>query len=146
MIKFIFAENEETLKACLNVRRTVFIEEMGVSENIEIDENDVLTDKCVHILVLRENKPIGTARCNKISDRTLKIQRFCFLKEERCNGYGKELLNFIEREFKKIGVTHFFLEAKHTACDFYQKSGYKPIGDFFYEANVKHIKMEKVFV
>ncbi len=144
MIEFIFCESEEDLKHALTIRRNVFIYEMAVPESIEIDENDTLSGSCKHILVLKDSDPIGTVRCNLISDKILKIQRFCFIKDCRGNGYGRSLLKFIEKEFKAKGFSYIYLEAKFTASDFYKKCGYSPKGEIFIEANVPHIKMEKV--
>lgn len=143
MIQFRFVKTQNDLEKALNIRRNVFINEMGVPESIELDEFDTLTSQCKHILVLCNNKPIGTARCNLISDTKLKIQRFCFLPEYRKSGFGKLLLEFIEKEFSNKGYNYFFLEAKFSVHKFYKKCGYKKVSDIFIEANVPHIKMEK---
>lgn len=143
MLEIKVIETNEDLKKALNIRRTVFINEMGVNESIELDEFDTLDSQCKHILVLYNKKPVGTARCNLISDSELKVQRFCFLPEYRNVGFGKLLLEFIEKEFSQIGYNYFFLEAKFSVHEFYEKCGYKKVSDVFIEANVPHIKMEK---
>lgn len=143
MTEIRFAKTQTDLETALNIRRTVFIEEFNVPEDIELDEFDSIDSRCEHILVLHKNAPVGTARCNLVSEGKLKIQRFCFLPEYRKNGFGKMLLNFIETEFTKRGYSYFFLEAKFSVHTFYEKCGYKKVGDVFPEANVPHIKMEK---
>ncbi len=143
MTEFKFVKTQADLENALNIRRNVFINEMGVPESIELDELDTLTSQCKHILVLYNNEPVGTARCNLITDKKLKIQRFCFLPEYRKSGFGKTLLEFIETEFSKKGYNYFFLEAKFSVHEFYEKCGYKKVSDVFIEANVPHIKMEK---
>lgn len=144
MLDFKLVKSQDDLEKALNIRRQVFINEMLVPESIEIDEFDVLSTKCLHILVLNENEPIGTARCNLTHENKVKIQRFCFLPEYRKNGFGKLLLEFIEKEFSQIGYNYFFLEAKFSVYEFYEKCGYKKVSDVFTEANVPHVKMEKV--
>ena len=143
MLEIKVIETNEDLEKALNVRRTVFINEMGVPESIELDEFDTLNSQSKHILVLYNGQVVGTARCNLISDTELKIQRFCFLPEYRKSGFGKLLLEFIEKEFSQIGYNYFFLEAKFSVHEFYKKCGYKKVSDIFIEANVPHIKMEK---
>ncbi|MBO7178981.1 MAG: GNAT family N-acetyltransferase [Clostridia bacterium] len=143
MTEFKFVKTQDDLEKSLNIRRNVFINEMGVPESIELDGFDTLTSHCKHILVLYNGVTIGTARCNLISETELKIQRFCFLPEYRKSGYGKLLLEFIEREFSDKGYHYFFLEAKFSVHEFYEKCGYKKASDIFIEANVPHIKMEK---
>jgi predicted GNAT family N-acyltransferase len=44
------------ITTCLALRRTVFIEEQGVSEADEIDEFD---DDALHLLAMNNGKPIG---------------------------------------------------------------------------------------
>ena len=143
MLEIKVIETNEDFKKALNIRRNVFINEMGVPEIIEIDNFDALNSQCKHILVLYNGQVIGTARCNLISDTELKIQRFCFLPEYRKSGFGKKLLDFIETEFSKEGYNYFFLEAKFSVHEFYEKCGYKKVSDIFIEANLPHIKMEK---
>lgn len=143
MTEFKFVKTQDDLEKALNIRRNVFINEMGVPESIELDEFDTLDSQCKHILVLYNGVAIGTARCNLISETQLKIQRFCFLPQYRKSGYGKLLLEFIEKEFENNGYKYFFLEAKFSVHEFYEKCGYKKVSDVFIEANVPHIKMEK---
>jgi predicted GNAT family N-acyltransferase len=143
MTEFQFVKTRDDLEKALYIRRNVFINEMGVNESIELDKFDTLDSQYKHILVLYNKKPVGTARCNLISDTELKIQRFCFLPEYRKSGFGKKLLDFIETEFSKEGYNYFFLEAKFSVHEFYEKCGYKKASDVFIEANVPHIKMEK---
>ena len=143
MINFRIIKTTVDLENALRIRREVFVEEHNVPESIELDEFDTLDSQCKHILVLYNKKPVGTARCNLISDSELKVQRFCFLPEYRNVGFGKLLLEFIEKEFSQIGYNYFFLEAKFSVHEFYEKCGYKKVSDVFIEANVPHIKMEK---
>ena len=143
MINFKIIKTDEDLENALKIRREVFVEEHNVPESIELDEFDTLDSQCKHILVLYNKKLVCTARCNFISDTELKVQRFCFLPEYRNVGFGKLLLEFIEKEFSQIGYNYFFLEAKFSVYEFYEKCGYKKVSDIFIEANVPHIKMEK---
>ena len=51
---------DESAKAtCAELRRTVFIEEQGVSEAEEIDGLD---DICTHVLATSDGTPVGAAR------------------------------------------------------------------------------------
>ncbi len=47
------------LATCLAIRRTVFIEEQGVSE---ADEVDGLDPVALHLLAMQDAAPVGTAR------------------------------------------------------------------------------------
>lgn len=143
MVEIKVIENNEDLDKALSIRRTVFVDEHNVPEDIELDEFDILNSQCIHFLVTLSEKPIGTIRCNLVSQSDVKIQRFCFLPEYRKSGYGKKLLEFIENYLSKKGYNYFFLEAKFSVYPFYEKCGYKKVSDIFYEVNVPHVKMEK---
>lgn len=143
MLEIKVIETNDDLEKALTIRRQVFVEEHNVPESIELDEFDTLDSRCVHILALYNQKPIGTLRANLTIKDKVKIQRFCFLPEYRKSGFGKLLLDFAERELLKQGFTYFFLEAKFSVHPFYEKCGYKRVSDIFYEVGVPHVKMEK---
>ena len=145
MLEIKIIETKDDLEKALNIRRTVFVHEHNVPEDIELDEFDTLDSGCVHVLALYDNKPIGTLRANLTIKDKVKIQRFCFLAEYRKLGFGKQLLEFAENELRKKGYNYFFLEAKFSVHPFYEKCGYKKVSDIFYEVNVPHVKMVKEY-
>ena len=145
MLEIKIIETKDDLEKALNIRRTVFVQEHNVPEDIELDEFDTLDSGCVHVLALYDNKPIGTLRANLTIKDKVKIQRFCFLSEYRKLGFGKQLLEFAENELHKKGYKYFFLEAKFSVHPFYEKCGYKKVSDIFYEVNVPHVKMVKEY-
>lgn len=144
MLEIKIIKTTSDLEKALNIRRTVFVEEHNVPEDIELDEFDTLEANCLHFLALYNNKAIGTLRANLTIKDKVKIQRFCLLPEYRKSGFGKLLLDFAEKELFKKGFTYFFLEAKFSVHPFYEKCGYKNVSDIFYEVNVPHVKMEKL--
>jgi len=141
-MKVIFFENdEELLREALNIRREVFVEEQGVPEEEELDGKDSAS---VHVLLEKEGKFIGTARIRKIDDGTFKIERVAILKEERGKGYGRFLMENIERELFPKGVQKIVLNAQIQVREFYERLGYRAEGEIFYEANIPHVRMVKV--
>ena len=120
MLEFKFVKTQNELESALDIRRNVFINEMGVPESIELDELDTLGSPCEHVLVLYNSKPVGTARCNLISDSELKIQRFCFLPQHRKNGFGKRLLEFIEGESILLSLDFEGVCAVHPKGDYHR--------------------------
>ncbi len=141
-MKVIFFENdEELLREALNIRRKVFVEEQGVPEKEELDGKD---SESVHVLLEKEGKFIGTARIRKIDDGTFKIERVAILKEERGKGYGRFLMESVERELSSKGVQKIVLNAQIQVREFYERLGYRAEGEIFYEANIPHVRMVKV--
>lgn len=131
------------LERCLEIRDKVFSIEKGVPKEIEVDELDCLNESCSHFLLRYQNDDVGTIRCLYTSDDTVRIQRFCFLKEYRGLGLGKTVIEYIENYYKDRGFATIEMDAKYEVCGFYEKCGYQKVSDVFIEVNIKHVKMMK---
>ena len=127
----------DDVAACLALRRTVFIEEQSVSE---IDEVDGLDDQALHLLAIRNDIPIGTARLIVKAD-VLKIGRVCVLKEARGQGIGAGLiLKALDvgrvRDLKKA-----LLGSQTHAIPFYERLGFSAFGPEYDDAGIPHRDM-----
>ncbi|HGG05286.1 MAG TPA: GNAT family N-acetyltransferase, partial [Aliiroseovarius sp.] len=78
----------DDLTTCLDLRRIVFIDEQGVSEEDELDAYDATA---THLLAMDGDRPVGTARI-VIKGRVGKIGRVCVLKSHRGAGLGAGLI------------------------------------------------------
>lgn len=143
MIHITLACNQAVLDECLKIRRKVFIEEKNVPENIEIDEHDILGGKCEHFMIGAKAGAIGTLRCMRLDESTIKLQRFCILPQWRGAGIGRKMLEFVEEYYSSKSVSRIELDAKFEVAPFYEKCGYTVISDRFLEAGIPHVKMAK---
>ncbi|QIW82311.1 GNAT family N-acetyltransferase [Bacillus tequilensis] len=139
-IKRITTEND--LRAALDIRRTVFIEEQNICESDEFDEFDTLQEQCQHILVYHEKQPVGTGRV-RILDHTGKLERICILKPYRKYGLGKLIISELENIMKEKGITACKLHGQTQAAGFYQKLGYQISSQEFMEDGIPHVLMTK---
>ena len=73
----------------------------------------------------------------------VQIRQMAVVKGSRSKGVGTRLLEYTEGSLLKKGFSNFFLNARREAVPFYQKLGYRPIGDEFLEVSIPHRKMEK---
>lgn len=142
-IEVLKVMDEESLKQCLKVREEVFVVEKGVSKGIEVDEHDCLDKLCDHFLIKYQNNNVGTIRCLHTTGDIIRVQRFCFLKEQRGIGLGKTVMKYIENYYKKLGIKTIEMDAKYEVHGFYEKCGYSKTSDVFLEVNIEHIKMMK---
>jgi len=122
-----------------SLRKEVFIDEQKVPYEIEIDNFDKISD---HFLLFLEKKAIAYGRI-RYFDNYAKFERIAVLKKFRKKGYGKKISEFMIIHCKKIGINKILLHSQKHVIDFYQKIGFKEFGNFFYEADIKHRKMEK---
>ena len=133
--------NEMELKQAFEVRKLVFIEEQHIPED---EEWDGLDDSAVQFVAKNEDIVIGTARVRFPALDSAKIERMAVLKAFRKQGAGKELLHNIEIFLKQKQIPKAVLHAQWTAIPFYRKCGFVQTGKPFYEAEIKHIKMQKI--
>jgi predicted GNAT family N-acyltransferase len=122
------------------LRKTIFIEEQGVREALEMDGLD---DQATLILAKMKAKPIGCARY-RLLDHYVKVERVGVLQESRGQGIGQAIMRFIEQEIASSSpVLTIKLHAQDHAIPFYHHLGYQDIGVPFYEAGILHQAMIK---
>jgi ElaA protein len=125
--------------SCLDLRRTVFIEEQNVPENEEVDGDD---PGCDHILLTVSDMPVGTARLKYYND-FIKVQRVCVLKNFRGQGIGSKIINFIIRHVEKNDIhSSVRLGSQIHALEFYKRLGFIEFGKEYLDAGILHKDME----
>lgn len=68
------------------------------------------------------------------------MERFAVLKEHRGKGVGEAL---VKNTLDKLSDNDFiYLNAQESVIKFYEKFGFKVVGNRFYEADIPHRKME----
>ena len=134
-----FTQNNKDMLSCLNLRRTVFIEEQNVPENEEVDGDD---PDCDHILLTVSDIPVGAARLKYYND-FIKVQRVCVLKNYRGQGIGSKIINFIIRHIEKNDIrSSVRLGSQIHALEFYKRLGFIEFGEEYLDAGILHKDME----
>ena len=132
-VKIVKSHSEKEL--VLSIRRDVFIRGLNIPEHMEIDENE---DAATYVLAYTKNKPVGTARWRETKSG-VKLERFAVLGEYRSNGIGGKMTKFILNNLNKSQL--IYLYAQESAIKFYEKLGFKSVGNLFEEVGIKHQKM-----
>jgi ElaA protein len=131
-------EVTQDIATCRALRRTVFIEEQGVSEADEVDELD---GSAIHLVAFVNEVPVGTARLLLKGD-TGKIGRVCVLPGARGTGLGAALMRAALAEFRGMpGVSRVTLGAQSHATGFYAALGFRVVGEEFMDAGIPHREM-----
>ncbi len=138
-VTFKLATNDEELRGALEVRRQVFVEEQGVSEDLEYDGLD---GEALHIVVKDGERVIGTARLRFPTTNQAKVERMAVLKPFRGRGIGSKIISFLKGELKTKRIEHVVLHAQYVLTAFYKSCGFEETGAPFWEAGIKHIKMQ----
>ncbi len=126
---------EEAEPALRAIRTAVFIHEQHVPEAMEWDEFDAVS---VHLLACDvAGRPVGTARL--LPDGH--IGRMAVLKAWRGQGFGSAMLRKSLQELMRWHQQKAQLNAQISAVSFYEKFGFRVLGEEFMEAGIPHIKM-----
>ena len=130
----------DNLKACLSIRREVFIQGQNVPEEIEIDGED---PDCIQYLATVNGAPAATARVKPLGT-TAKIQRVAVLDAHRGTGLGAQLMRFILDDLRSE-FNDALLGSQVHAIGFYEKLGFKVFGPEFDDAGIPHREMDYKF-
>lgn len=126
---------EAAKEALREVREAVFVKEQHVPLELEWDGLD---DGCLHALASdAQGRPIGTARL--LADGH--IGRMAVLKTWRGRGVGSALLRLLLDQARRAGMHEVRLNAQTYATGFYEKFGFRVVGEDFMDAGIPHREM-----
>lgn len=121
------------------IRKEVFQDEQGISAEVDFDGKD---ETATQFLAFDGKKPAGTARYRVLESGTAKIERVAVLKPYRGHSIGKLIMDELLNSIKGREVRHAYLEAQSYAAPFYEKLGFKIVGDEFELVGIPTVKME----
>lgn len=118
------------------IRRTVFIEEQKVPEDLEWDGKD---EQAIHLLAVdTHNQAIGCVRMLQGGH----IGRMAVLNTWRNKGVGSRLLNQVIMLAKQMQLSELTLSAQSHAIQFYEHAGFKTYGEEYFDAAILHQEMK----
>ena len=120
------------------IRKSVFIDEQHVPEELEWDGRDT---ECTQFLLAADSVPVATARLTPEGQ----IVRMAVLNNFRGKGFGSRLLASVIEQAKHAGHKQVFLHAQVSVIKFYQHHGFTAYSDVFIDAGIEHRSMKLVF-
>ena len=127
--------DEAQRQAALDLRRRVFVEEQGVSPELELDVHD---PSASHILATDDGEVVGAARYRETDDG-IKLERVAVMATRRRQGIGTALVKHILSGLP--AGANVYLHAQSSAVDFWSGLGFQVEGEPFMEANISHRRM-----
>ena len=136
---YLLVNSPELHAGCLSVRRAVFIEGMGIAEDLEVANEE----GCCHVLAqLPDGTAVGTGRF-ELHGEVVRMQRVAVLPEWRGQRIGVRLMLELEAAARQAGFRRAELHAQVPVIAFYEGLGYVADGDEFEEAGLPHRLMRK---
>lgn len=125
------------------IRREVFGAEQGWSEEILFNETDEISIQAVVYKDIDRTIPVGVGRLHKTENgEDYKIGRIAVKKDERGQGYGDFIVRMLVDKALMMGADRVLVGAQPHAVAFYQKIGFRSLGETYMEAGIEHTVME----
>ncbi len=137
-----WSESPVDVDAAFAVRRAVFMDEQGYTEEQEFDAADA---RAMHALALSDGEVVGTARLVLERDdlgAVAVLGRVAVLPPHRGRGIGGALVAFAVRNATVMGPYIVRAGAQVRALGFWQRLGFERTGDAYMDFHVPHEWME----
>lgn len=123
------------------VRLAVFVQEQGIPEAEEWDDDDA---QALHAVVCNlAGLPLATGRLLHAgrSPDQVKLGRMAVLRSSRGLGLGRWVLRGLLDQARDLGASRVSLHAQLSAMPLYAAEGFVPVGDEFDEVGIPHQAM-----
>ncbi|MGL5574956.1 MAG: GNAT family N-acetyltransferase [Sarcina sp.] len=118
----------------------------AIEQNVKVEDLDYLDQKCHHVMLKENNELLAYCRIipKGIWYDALVLSRVIVRKDKRGQDYGyrvcKEALKFIDNNLKESIVQ---IPSQEYAKGFYEKLGFKVIGEPYIKAGISHVEMKR---
>jgi ribosomal protein S18 acetylase RimI-like enzyme len=114
---------------------------LGFTEHELEEEKDNML-----IAAFEDDDILGCCMLVEEKPGTLRLRQMAVLNDLQGKGIGRALMNFAENLARDQGYKIMSMHARKNAIGFYEKMGYKVVGDEFTEVTIPHYVMEKKLI
>jgi ribosomal protein S18 acetylase RimI-like enzyme len=107
------------------------------SEELEAEKDNML------IAAFEDDQMLGCCMLVDEQPGTVRLRQMAVLNKLQGKGIGRALMTFAENLARDRGYKIMSMHARDNSVGFYEKVGYKVIGDPFIELTIPHYVMEK---
>ncbi len=122
------------------LRHAILREPLGLSfskEELEREKDNI------HIAVFEDDDLLGCCMLTVVNPQTLQLRQMAVKNNLQRKGIGASIMTFAETLSRDKGYRTIIMHARDTAIGFYEKFGYKIVGEPFIEVNLPHHIMQK---
>lgn len=106
-------------------------------EELESEKDNML------IAAFEDDRMLGCCMLVEEEPGTVRLRQMAVLNDLQGKGIGRALMNFAENLARDRGFKNVRMHARTNAIGFYEKVGYKVLGEQFEEVTIPHFVMEK---
>jgi predicted GNAT family N-acyltransferase len=125
----------------VTLRLDILRKPLGLSftdDELQTEKEDIL------IGAFEEEKMLACCLLTKTPEnKCLKVRQMAVQNNLQGKGIGASLMSFAETLARDKGFKKLTMHARKNALGFYEKLGYKVVGDEFEEVTIPHFAMEK---
>lgn len=125
----------------LAVRETMLRRPLGMHNRQEDIEKD---HEQLHFVAVHQGHVIATVSAIRLGNARLKLRQMAVSAQYHGQGIGASLLEYAHAYAREEGVEHITLNARDSAIRFYEKLGYRPVGELFDEIGLTHQRMDLI--
>ncbi|HET9431641.1 MAG TPA: GNAT family N-acetyltransferase, partial [Chitinophagaceae bacterium] len=104
-------------------------------EELESEKDSML------IAAFEDDDILGCCMLVEEKEDSLRLRQMAVLHDLQGKGIGRALMNFAENLARDRGYKKLCMHARKNAVGFYEKMGYKVLGDEFIEITIPHLVM-----
>lgn len=138
-LKILYHGSKE-YQQMVDLRNNILRKPLGLSfdpEELEREKEDIL------IGCFEEDKIEGCCLLTQAGHKEVRLRQMAVSPVLQGKGIGRVLMNFAENIARDRGYRKISMHARKNAVGFYEKLGYKTVGDEFFEVTIPHYIMEK---
>jgi ribosomal protein S18 acetylase RimI-like enzyme len=106
-------------------------------EELEAEKDNML------IAAFEDDRILGCCMLVEEQPGTVRLRQMAVLNDLQGKGIGRALMNFAENIARDRGYKILRMHARANAIGFYEKVGYRVLGNQFIEVTIPHYVMEK---
>jgi predicted GNAT family N-acyltransferase len=139
----IIDHNSQEYDKMVGLRMQLLRQPLGLvfdPKELAREKDDIL------IAAFEEDQILGCCLLTKTEPETVKLRQMAVLNNLQGKGIGRQMMRFAENVARDYGNRKITMHARKEAVGFYEKHGYKKIGNEFIEVTIPHFVMEKILV
>ena len=136
----IIDHGSKEYKQMIDLRHQVLRKPLGLEftkEELEREKNDML------IAAYEDDHMLGCCILTETEPDKVRLRQMAVISGLQGKGIGRVLMQFAENLARDRGYKKLTMHARKAVIGFYEKLGYKVVGEEFEEVTIPHYVMEK---